>query len=233
MPIFCWNNLSASRLGQQDTVWMQGRCSSTCSGRLQRRGYAAGLWQPDAGDVEHVQRPHLPYYYPAGRYRKTAPSRHGSKAPAVHPHRAVTEAAHAETGITSIGIALRWGPPHCSAVEAPCLPQSLASLAMGGSSSTRLENVTAWKERKSQRHSVMQGILGSTPWNALVFLTLYFQLIGMSDFAASALMALFLGGAYPGAWPRPQWHMRGGGVGLGVQNRGPDAVQASGLQAAV
>ena len=36
----------------------------------------------------------------------------------------------------------------------------------------------------------MQGILGSTPWNALVFLTLYLQLIGMSDSAASILMAL-------------------------------------------
>ena len=46
----------------------------------------------------------------------------------------------------------------------------------------------------------MQGILGSTPWNALVFLTLYFQLIGMSDFAASALMALFLGGTAVGGW---------------------------------
>ena len=40
----------------------------------------------------------------------------------------------------------------------------------------------------------MQGILGSTPWNALVFLTLYMQLLGMTDTAAAALMALFLGG---------------------------------------
>ena len=40
----------------------------------------------------------------------------------------------------------------------------------------------------------VQGILGSTPWNALVFLTLYMQLLGMTDTAAAALMALFLGG---------------------------------------
>ena len=32
--------------------------------------------------------------------------------------------------------------------------------------------------------------------NAIVFLTLYLQLLGMSDGAASALMALFLGGRY-------------------------------------
>ncbi len=38
----------------------------------------------------------------------------------------------------------------------------------------------------------MQGIVGSTPWNALVFLTFYFQLIGMSDFQASILLAVFL-----------------------------------------
>ena len=40
----------------------------------------------------------------------------------------------------------------------------------------------------------MQGILGSTPWNALVFLTLYMQLLGMTDTSAATLMALFLGG---------------------------------------
>ena len=36
--------------------------------------------------------------------------------------------------------------------------------------------------------------MGSTPWNALVFLTLYLQLLGMSDAASSGLMAVFLGG---------------------------------------
>ncbi|CAK0787030.1 hypothetical protein CVIRNUC_010246 [Coccomyxa viridis] len=42
---------------------------------------------------------------------------------------------------------------------------------------------------------VLQGIVGSAPWNAIVFLTLYLQLLGMNDAAASALMALFLGGS--------------------------------------
>lgn len=35
-------------------------------------------------------------------------------------------------------------------------------------------------------------------WHAQVFLTLYLQLIGMSDFAASALMSLFLSGTAAG-----------------------------------
>ncbi len=39
----------------------------------------------------------------------------------------------------------------------------------------------------------MQGIVGSIPWTALVFFTLYLQLLGMTDAAASVLMALFLG----------------------------------------
>ncbi|CAL8464814.1 g4349 [Coccomyxa elongata] len=42
---------------------------------------------------------------------------------------------------------------------------------------------------------VFQGIVGSAPWNAIVFLTLYLQLLGMGDGASSALMALFLGGS--------------------------------------
>jgi len=46
--------------------------------------------------------------------------------------------------------------------------------------------------------------MGTIPWNALVFLTLYMQLMGMSDFDASMLMSLFLGatavGRLRGAW---------------------------------
>ncbi|KAK9786693.1 hypothetical protein WJX73_003542 [Symbiochloris irregularis] len=45
---------------------------------------------------------------------------------------------------------------------------------------------------------ITQGIMGSMPWNALVFFTLYLQLLGMSDAAASGLMAVFLGGTAVG-----------------------------------
>ncbi|EIE19976.1 MFS general substrate transporter [Coccomyxa subellipsoidea C-169] len=41
---------------------------------------------------------------------------------------------------------------------------------------------------------VLQGIVGSTPWNAMVFFTLWLQLTGFSNFAAAALMAVFAGG---------------------------------------
>lgn len=37
-----------------------------------------------------------------------------------------------------------------------------------------------------------QGIVGSMPWNSLVFLTYYFQLLGMSNLTASILMSTFL-----------------------------------------
>lgn len=46
---------------------------------------------------------------------------------------------------------------------------------------------------------VAQGIVGSTPWNALVFNTMYLQLLGMTDFQASLISALFLGGTALGA----------------------------------
>lgn len=42
---------------------------------------------------------------------------------------------------------------------------------------------------------IFQGILGSTPWNALVFLTVYLQLIGFSDVSASVVNSCFLAGA--------------------------------------
>ena len=53
-------------------------------------------------------------------------------------------------------------------------------------------------------HMDLQGIVGSIPWSGMVFLTLYFQLLGMSDFAASLQMALLLGstalGGLLGGW---------------------------------
>ncbi|KAK9868059.1 hypothetical protein WJX84_009573 [Apatococcus fuscideae] len=61
---------------------------------------------------------------------------------------------------------------------------------------------------------IVQGILGSTPWNALVFLTLYMQLLGMSDTAAAAMMALFLGGTALGG-------LLGGFVGDAAARRFP------------
>ena len=39
-----------------------------------------------------------------------------------------------------------------------------------------------------------QGIVGSMPWNAMVFFTLWLQLLGFSDFVASVLMAIFASG---------------------------------------
>ncbi len=52
----------------------------------------------------------------------------------------------------------------------------------------------------------LQGIVGSAPWNALVFNTLYLQLLGMTDFQASLISALFLAGTAIGAlvrwWPQ-------------------------------
>lgn len=51
---------------------------------------------------------------------------------------------------------------------------------------------------------VMQGIVGSTPWNAFAFATLYFQLMGWSDATASIVLGIFQGadavGALLGGW---------------------------------
>ena len=47
--------------------------------------------------------------------------------------------------------------------------------------------------------AAVQGIVGSTPWNAMVFFTLWLQLLGFSDFAAALLMAVFAGGCAIGS----------------------------------
>lgn len=45
---------------------------------------------------------------------------------------------------------------------------------------------------------ILQGIVGSTPWTAMVFLTLYLQLLGFSDLTASSLLALLMAGTAVG-----------------------------------
>lgn len=45
--------------------------------------------------------------------------------------------------------------------------------------------------------------MGNIPWNALVFFTLYLQLLGMSDFNASLLMVRPPGALHPRT-QRPQ-----------------------------
>ena len=58
--------------------------------------------------------------------------------------------------------------------------------------------------------------MGSIPWNALLFFTLYLQLIGMSDFSASLLVSLFFGAVALG-------NLLGGWVGDKAASRFPNA----------
>ncbi|KAL0055016.1 hypothetical protein WJX82_005813 [Trebouxia sp. C0006] len=62
---------------------------------------------------------------------------------------------------------------------------------------------------------IMQGVVGSIPWTALVFLTLYLQLIGMSDLHAGMLMSMSLGAYGVG-------NLIGGWVGDAAASRFPD-----------
>lgn len=62
---------------------------------------------------------------------------------------------------------------------------------------------------------IIQGILGSTPWNALVFLTLYLQLVGFSDFNASLAVSFFQAGAALGG-------VVGGAVGDWAAKKSPN-----------
>lgn len=62
---------------------------------------------------------------------------------------------------------------------------------------------------------IAQGIMGSMPWNALVFLTVYLQLIQFSDFDAAVVNATFLAGAALGG-------VLGGIVGDWAANRSHD-----------
>lgn len=53
---------------------------------------------------------------------------------------------------------------------------------------------------------VLQGVVGSLPWQAMVFFTMWLQLLGFSDLAASSLMAIFALGTSFG-------HVLGGNIG--------------------
>eukprot|EP00882_Tetradesmus_deserticola_P015619 GHRQ01016644.1.p1 GENE.GHRQ01016644.1~~GHRQ01016644.1.p1 ORF type:complete len:356 (+),score=119.42 GHRQ01016644.1:332-1399(+) len=73
---------------------------------------------------------------------------------------------------------------------------------------------------------VVQGFLGSTPWGALAFTTLFLQLQGWSDAAASGVMALFAGADAVGAFV-------GGAVGDWAAARFPDHGRIAACQLSV
>ena len=53
---------------------------------------------------------------------------------------------------------------------------------------------------KALVYYALQGVVGSMPWVALGFNTLYLQLLGFSDMRAAMLQALFLLGASLGSF---------------------------------
>ncbi|KAK2986845.1 hypothetical protein RJ640_011070 [Escallonia rubra] len=55
-------------------------------------------------------------------------------------------------------------------------------------------SVSVWLESWTTMKSVMKGLVGSLPWTAMVFFTLWFQLIGFDHNSAAALLSLFAGG---------------------------------------
>ena len=73
---------------------------------------------------------------------------------------------------------------------------------------------------------ILQGIVGSTPWNALVFFTLWLQLVGFTDFAAAAVTASFaIGAAFGG--------LLGGIIGDRLARMSPDHGRILAAQATV
>jgi MFS family permease len=73
---------------------------------------------------------------------------------------------------------------------------------------------------------IVQGIVGSVPYASLVFLTLYLQLLGMSDAAASGLVALYLVGGGLGG-------LLGGWIGDAAAARWPNHGRIAATQLSV
>lgn len=81
---------------------------------------------------------------------------------------------------------------------------------------------TVWKDVRwmlsirTFQFIIAQGVVGSTPWNAMIFFTLWLQLLGFSDFTASGLVATFHMGCAIGAF-------LGGSIGDRMSVRFPNA----------
>ena len=73
---------------------------------------------------------------------------------------------------------------------------------------------------------VVQGVVGSMPWTALLFATLYLQLLGVPDVAAGALTALFTGACAVGG-------LLGGALGDAAARAAPHAGRVAVAQASV
>ena len=81
-------------------------------------------------------------------------------------------------------------PSHPSSASPPP-PRSFPETSLRRYLSDALAALRAVSAIPSFRVVVGQGVLGSMPWNALVFATLWMQLLGFSDVSAGAIAALF------------------------------------------
>ena len=99
---------------------------------------------------------------------------------AVDPRSIMMEARHATAAST------------LHSTTTPTLP------SFKGSVGILHREITALMHVPSFLLTVGQGIFGNFPWAALVYLTLYFQLLQFSAFTASLLVALFMAGVAAG-----------------------------------
>lgn len=120
------------------------------------------------------------------------PVHSGSNAESKRPGHAQPASARAVESIDILVIRKTRGAP--SQLQGPA-PKSSGSAA---------HQRVSWKDIRwlltipSFQIIIAQGVMGSTPWNAIVFFTLWLQLLGMSDFQASIIMSLFLLGCAVG-----------------------------------
>ncbi|KAL6771840.1 hypothetical protein ACKKBG_A28005 [Auxenochlorella protothecoides x Auxenochlorella symbiontica] len=73
------------------------------------------------------------------------------------------------------------------------IPEGWAAVAVNGSSGFRsvMSEVRLVLGIRSFQVMILQGVVGSIPWQAMVMFTVWFQLLGFSDLQASSCMAIF------------------------------------------
>ena len=116
--------------------------------------------------------------------------------------------ANLKTGRTDYPAAEAMALPFTMAMavsaHAPCLlmKDATTSPGMNTTSQDRKSMICGTHHvfmQLNEKACMVQGIVGSTPWNAMVFFTLWLQLLGFTDYSASVLMALFAGGCAVGS----------------------------------
>jgi MFS family permease len=181
--------LGEASAGEEDVLWVQGGGAEDDDPSKQHPGLLSVVVAGGSGSGGSAAAPTATT---APLLSAPASSAGGSPLAAKHRRAAAAAAARVRSPALQQG-ASSSSSPDLRALPSPPPPHSAAAVSAAARLKRRrlAQDVVRVLRIPTFQVIIAQGVVGSFPWQALVFLLLWLQLLGFSDASASSLVAVF------------------------------------------